>query len=89
MNDLCALDVIRGKLAEKKITNERMRLKIGISSAYVSMMLNGKCATGLDSFLFFCKEAGVDPLQLRKNFRDDFHEGGGISAIGWRPRDND
>ena len=87
MDDLNAIDIIRGKLAERKITNESMRPKVGISNAYISMMLNGKCAMSLDFYLFLCKESGIDPLQLRKEFKDDFGKNGSIPAIGYRPKD--
>jgi len=86
-DELSAIDVIRGKLKERRISNSEIRAELLISAPYISMMLRGSCVMHFDTFNFLCGKAGLNPKAIRERFPGDFDESGNIAAVGWRPRD--
>ena len=84
-------DFLRGKLAERRVTLASISREYGISLAYISTMLAGKCPLPWDIYVSICEKIGEDPERLKKKFILDFDElphcYPSISAKGWRPRD--
>ena len=63
---------LRGKMAEKGVTNRALSRKIGTSEPYLSRQLHGHVWISRDDFEKICEILLLDPQELRKIFYLDF-----------------
>lgn len=59
---------LRGKMAERSITQEQLADKIGINKCTLSVKLNGRYAFANDEILAICKVLDIPTDEISKYF---------------------
>lgn len=59
---------LRGRMAERGVTQAQLAEKIGINKATLSVKLNGRYAFVTDEVLAICKELGIHNDEISEYF---------------------
>ena len=59
---------LRGKMAERGVTQAQLAEKIGINKCTLNVKMNGQYAFGNDEIISICKVLGIPHVEISKYF---------------------
>ena len=59
---------LRGKMAERGVTQAQLAEKIGINKCTLNVKMNGQYAFGNDEIIAICKVLGIPHVEISKYF---------------------
>lgn len=81
-------DRLNARINELGIKKRFLAERFQISEQYFYAMLKGNAQINKNILLELVGYLGLNSKELRREFPFDFNRDGSISAVGYRPRDN-